>query len=31
MMTLRQQALDMLSGTVTKGVPAGPSFEWETE
>jgi hypothetical protein len=31
MMTLRQQALDMLSGATTKGVPAGPSFEWESD
>jgi hypothetical protein len=31
MMTLRQQALDMLSGTSTKGVSAGPSFEWDVD
>jgi hypothetical protein len=27
--SLRQQALDMMAGTTTNGVPAGPSFEWQ--
>jgi hypothetical protein len=31
MMSLRKQALDMLSGATTGGVPAGPTFEWETD
>jgi hypothetical protein len=26
---LQQQALDMMAGTTTNGVPAGPSFEWQ--
>ena len=29
MSSLRQQALDMMAGTTTNGVPAGPSFEWQ--
>lgn len=27
--SLQQQALDMMAGTTTNGVPAGPSFEWQ--
>jgi hypothetical protein len=29
MMSLRQQAIDMMAGTTTAGTPAGPSFEWQ--
>lgn len=29
MSSLRQQALDMMAGVTTNGVPAGPSFEWQ--
>lgn len=29
MMSLKQQALDMMTGTSTGSVPAGPSFEWQ--
>jgi ferritin-like protein len=29
MSSLQQQALDMMAGTTTNGVPAGPSFEWQ--
>jgi hypothetical protein len=28
MMSLRKQALDMMTGTTTAGKPTGPSFEW---
>ena len=31
MMSLRQQAAGMLSGSATGGVPAGPSFEWQPD
>lgn len=27
--SLQQQAVDMMAGTTTNGVPAGPSFEWQ--
>jgi hypothetical protein len=29
MMSLRQQAIDMMAGTTTAGTPAGPTFEWQ--
>jgi len=29
MSSLQQQALDMMAGVTTDGVPAGPSFEWQ--
>jgi hypothetical protein len=29
MMSLRQQAIDMMAGTSTAGTPAGPTFEWQ--
>lgn len=29
MSSLQQQALDMMAGVSTNGVPAGPSFEWQ--
>jgi hypothetical protein len=29
MSSLQQQAMDMMAGTTTNGVPAGPSFEWQ--
>jgi hypothetical protein len=29
MMSLREQAIDMMAGTTTAGTPAGPTFEWQ--
>jgi len=29
MMSLQEQAIDMMTGVTTGGVPAGPSFEWQ--
>jgi hypothetical protein len=29
MMSLRQQAIDMMAGTTTAGTPTGPTFEWQ--
>ena len=29
MMSLEEQAIDMMTGVTTGGVPAGPSFEWQ--
>lgn len=29
MMSLKRQAIDMMSGTTTGGMPTGPSFEWQ--
>lgn len=29
MMSLKQQAVDMMTGTTTAGIPTGPTFEWQ--
>ncbi len=29
MMSLRQQAIDMMAGVTTAGIPTGPTFEWQ--
>jgi hypothetical protein len=29
MMSLKRQAIDMMTGTTTAGVPTGPTFEWQ--
>lgn len=29
MMSLQEQAIGMMTGTTTNGVPTGPTFEWQ--
>jgi Ferritin-like len=31
MMSLQEQAMDMMTGVTTGGIPAGPSFEWQQD